>query len=159
VLSAVWGDPEPDLAHDRFLNEGLSVRGDDALAYYRLLLFNTAGVERTVALADGALSIRGAAAGDDAALTNVSARIAAGSAAAPPALRTVLESLGTLRETVVVPPGEMASLVVAFSDRVDLGSARGVSFQDGTAFRQRRMPRKEFEALLSGPDEARVRRL
>jgi hypothetical protein len=49
--------------------------------------------------------------------------------------------------------------VVAFSSRVDLAKAAGVAAGDGNAFRRRRMTRRELEALLSAPDEARLKDL
>jgi hypothetical protein len=159
VLSAVWGDAEPDLAHDGYLNEGLALAGERRLAYYRLLLFNTSAEPRTVSLADGTLSIRRPGGRGDVPMQSVPGLVAAGEADPAPALARVLQSLGTLQDSVTVPGGESASLVVAFSSRVDLASADGVAAGSGATFRRRRILRRDFESLLAEPDEQRLRGL
>jgi hypothetical protein len=157
VLSAVWNDPEPDLLHDREINEGLDLEGE-GYAFYRLLLFNTAQEERTVLLEDGALRIQEAD-GAPVPLLSLAERVERGDLAPSASLRMVLAALGTLRRSVTLAPGEMADLVVPFRDRVDLGTAQSVASADGTPFRRRRIARAELQRLMLDPDEARVRDL
>ncbi len=159
VLSPVWGERAADLDHDRTLNEGLGLSSTASLAFYRLLLFNTSDEERTVSLADGALSIEAPGGGGPAHLRSVAALVRKGDAAPSAALTTVLEGEGTLEDRVVLPAGTMADLVVAFERRVALDEAESVRAADGATFARRRMERQILEALLENPDSAQIRDL
>ena len=159
ALATVYGDPGQDLFHDEELNQGLRLDGSGALAYYRLLVFNSSTEERTVELKDGAISIRPAGTKDSVRLRSLPALVAQGGAVVSPSLRTVLEGLGTLRESVRVEPGSSATLVVPFQRRVDLASAEGVTLADGTAFRRRRIGQGALQRLIAAPDEEQVKDL
>lgn len=158
VLSPVWGEPGPDREHDRTLNAGLHVRTED-LAFYRLLLFNTSEETRSVRLENGALEISRAGDGAPVGLRSLAALLREGGAFASPALAIVLEGQGALEEELVLPPGMMADLLVAFDGHVALEEAASVRGGDGVAFARRRIERGELEALLQAPDSARIRDL
>jgi len=161
LLTPVWGEPGPDLAHDRTLNEGLALTKEKgaALAFYRLLVFNTSAEAIRLPLADGALEIQPAGNAPPVRLASVAALVEAGRASPSGALSMVLDAQGTLLEAVVVPPGMMADLLVAFERRVGLEDAAGVHGMDGVAFARRRIPRGDLEALLLDPDVARIQDL
>jgi hypothetical protein len=164
LLGPVWGDPDPDRRHDEGLNETLLLSPPDGLAWYRLLLFNTTSEERSVRLADGTLTIRPSsqhAEGETAVpLRSLLSMERRGEVTIPPARRVVLETLGALDESVRLPAGSMASLLIPFTRRVDLGAAQAVATEDGTEFHRRPMPRAELQALLyDPPDLERVKDL
>ena len=158
VLTPVWGDAEADRRHDATLNDELATKRP--LAFYDLLVFNRSAEPRTLALSDGALTIRG---GDEKAETvafkSVAALVERGEASPSPALRMVLLGRGMLRASVEIEPESMVSLLVAFERRVDLGQAGEVATADGTAFRRRPMARHDLEALLLDPTERGVENL
>ena len=159
VLGTVWGEAAPDTLHDARLNAGLGVAPDHALAFYRLLLFNTSSEDRDVALRDGALVVRPAGAGEPARLLDLSDLLGRGEATVSPALRVVLEGEGTLRPRVSLPAGRMADLIVPFDRRVGLEDAQDVETGDGTAFARRQMNRVDLEALMVSPDQASIQKL
>ena len=146
ALTDVYGDTRPDHAHDARLNEQLGLEGDAALAFYRLLLFNTSTEERAYPLRSGGLAVVADADGPEALLHPLSG---------PPTLdggtRFALEALGTLRDSVAVPAGSMANIVVAFDRRRDLSRAAGVETAEGTALAQRRMSRVMLRRLIENP--------
>jgi hypothetical protein len=163
LLGPVWGDPDPDRRHDEGLNESLRAR-PEGLAWYRLLLFNTSGEDRTVRLGDGTLTIRPSSAAPGAEsvapLRSLVSMERRGDVTIPPGRRAVLEALGALGESVRIPAGSMASLLIPFTRRVDLADAQAVATEDGSAFRRRPMPRAELHALLyDPPDLERVKDL
>lgn len=156
VLSTVWGDPGPDQAHDAALREGLALEGGGSLACYSLLLFNLSDAARTVVLGEGALVLEDGAAGAGSA----SLRRRLESGARPSAgLTSVLKALGALDDRVELAAGEGSRVLVCFERRVDLAEARGVRFRDGTAFRARRMGRRDLQRLFTDPDEAELKSL
>jgi hypothetical protein len=156
VLVPVWGDPEPDRLHDEELNHQLRA----GLAYYRLLVFNTSGAERTLRLGDGALTIRPPGAGDAVTSRSLSTMLARGEINPSAGTKAVLGALGALEEEVTVSSGSMTSLLVPFGRHVDLAAAASVAAGDGTPFRRRPMQRAELQDLLyDGADEDRVKDL
>jgi len=68
----------------------------------------------------------------------------------------VLDGCGTLRRRIVVPPGQMADLIVAFSRRVGLGAVQSVTTADGRAFERRPKTRQELETLMLRPEAADI---
>lgn len=157
VLTPVWGEPGPDEAHDETLNQELSSRRH--LAFYRLLLFNTAEETRRVPLLTGALEIRPDGDQPPGRLQSLPALLREGVASASPALVTVLEAQGALEEELVLPPGMMADVLVVFDRHVPLEQAQGVEGTDGATFARRRIERGVLEALLEAPDASRIRDL
>ncbi|MFV1958986.1 MAG: hypothetical protein ACC662_06190 [Planctomycetota bacterium] len=156
VLAPVWGEDLPDRAHDRTLNEGLGLTGEDRLAFERLLVFNPTQEEHTLTLETGALVLRGDGTDPPSRLVSVADLVGEGRARPSPALRTVLEGCGTLRRRIVLPPGRMADLIVAFSRQVDLGAVRTVTTAKGRAFERRPKTRRELETLMLRPEAADV---
>lgn len=154
VLSGVWSDQGPDGAHDEAVREALALPSPAPLACYSLLLFNLSKDTRTVALGDGALVLSDGA--RDEPLVNLEARLAREDIAPPAALRAVLNGLGALSQQVALPAGDAARVLVCFGRRIDLAQARGVRSGDGVAFSPRRMHRRDFQRLVSDPDEEQV---
>lgn len=152
VLSPVWGEPEPDREHDARLNEELALMAPRKLAWFHLLVFNTSGEEQTIALGEGALVIRPPDGGAAGTLQSVAALVECGEARLTPALRLVLEARGALRDSVTVPAGWMADLLVAFDRRVELDQAVEVACAGGETFRRRPMSRRDLEGLVESPD-------
>jgi hypothetical protein len=160
VLGPVWGDPGPDLDHDRELNAGLDLPEGRGLAWYRLILFNTSEGAISVPLPEGAIAIHAPDSAAPVTLRSLSALVERGEVKPPPGgLRTVLKNLGALETTVEVPAGSSVSLLVPFGRRVDLEQAVDVASADGVKFHRRRMDRGEFQELLGSPDEARIKDL
>jgi hypothetical protein len=160
LLGPVWGDPVPDAFHDHRLNESLALSAGEGLAWYRLLLFNTSDEERTVHLGDGAIAIRPPGVASPVPLRSLASMERRGEVRVPDGRRALLESLGALEDSVRVPAGSMASLLLPFTARVDLGAAQAVATGDGTEFHRRPMPRAELQALLyDPPDPERVKDL
>lgn len=154
VLSGVWSDAEPDVAHDLSLSEGLHLEGTPPLAWYTLLLFNLSPEARLVPLGDGALELEDGA--GRARLTSLAERLARAGQELPRALHTVLGGLGALSGEVSLPPGDATRVLVCFERRVDLSGALAVRARDGTTFSARRMTRRDYQRLLARPDEAQV---
>ena len=155
VLSPVWGEPGPDAAHDRRLNEELELPEGWALAWSHLILFNTTGEDQTVNLSDGALLIQSETGAEPTALRSLAPLVARGEASLSPGLLAVLGVRGSLAEAVTVPAGWMADLLVPFERRVALDDAVEVASATGAVFRRRPMERRELEALVEDPtDEA-----
>jgi hypothetical protein len=160
LLAPVWGDPGPDRFHDQQVNRRLELGEGKALAYYRLVLFNTTDEERVVRLGDGALSIRTSPPEAEVASRSLVAMESRGEVTLSPGTRAVLSGLGALHEEVKVPPGSAATLLVAFRSRVDLAEAARISARDGQDFHRRPMARAELQDLLyDPPDPVRVRDL
>lgn len=162
VLSDVWGDLASDREHDLVLRAELGLPPDADLAFYHLLLFNLSDEERTVELGDGALRVmpRDAdGAGGVVTLRSLAALARAGDARPTSTARAVLGPRGVFHDAVKLPAGMMADLLVAFERRVDLDGPVTVASADGTAFHRRRMPRRDFEALIEAPDAGRLRDL
>jgi hypothetical protein len=149
LLGPVWGDPEPDRFHD----EALALPNAGGLAWYRLLLFNTSAEERTVPLVDGTLSIRPAGSDADVALRSLASMVRRGEVRIPEGRRAMLEALGALDESVRIPAGSMASLLIPFTRRVDLAVAQAVATEDGSEFHRRPMARADLQALLYDPPD------
>jgi hypothetical protein len=146
VLSAVFNEPGPDREQDAVLNRRLDVPKERALAYYRILVFNVSEQTVTLRFEDGALTITPAG-GAPLPLRSLSSLVAS----APPAVAAVEAALGTMRETLVVPPGKRAVELVGFDRRVPLGEAASVARQDGTPFHMRRISRQRWIDLLEAP--------
>lgn len=159
VLGPIWGDPGPDEDHERLLNEDLGLAGSDALAWYRLLVFNTGEEPRTLALEDGAIVMTGEEGAKALPLRSLAARVARGELDVAPALRFTLGSMGILSETVEVPPGQFAKLVVPFDGAARIDRARTVVTAQGTVLRRVEIARAAFRGLMENPDEGRVRDL
>lgn len=156
VLGPVWGQEGPDREHDRRLNEQLGLAQGRDLAWYHLLLFNRSEEDREIGLQDGALVIRPAGEGDPVGLTSVAALVARGEVRVAPSLAAVLRARGALSETVTVPAGWMADLLVAFERRVPLADAVQVATAAGSAFERRPMTRRDLDRLVEEPDRARI---
>jgi len=151
LLGPVWGQDGPDREHDRRLNEQLALPAGTELAWYHLLLFNRSEEDREVSLADGALTIRPAEGEGPVALTSLARRVARGEARVAPSLAAVLHARGALSETVTVPAGWMADLLVAFERRVPLEEAFEVATAEGASFTRRPMTRRELDRLVEDP--------
>jgi hypothetical protein len=156
LLAPVWGEEEPDRAHDARLNEQLGLTGARALAWYHLLLFNRSEAPQRVSLADGALLIRPAGGASRVALRNLAGLVARGEARVAPSLAAVLTARGALSESVEVPAGWMADLLVAFDGRVPLAEAFGVATSTGSVFTRRPMTRRELDELVEDPAGPRL---
>ncbi len=168
VLGPVWGEAGPDAAHDARLNEELALPEGTDFGWYQLLVFNVGKEERRLTLPDGALRIRvkreadaegaGAAAGavDAVSFRSLAPLIARGEASPSPGLATVLRARGTLGESVTIPAGWMADLLVPFDRRVALDRALEVASATGSTFRRRPMERRKLEALVEDPSHALV---
>ena len=154
VLGPVWGQDEPDLEHDRRLNEQLGLEAEQGLAWYHLLLFNRAEEARDVSLADGALRIRPSVGAERVELRSLAGLVARGEAQVAPSLAAVLSARGALSETVEIPAGWMADLLVAFDRHVPLGEAVEVATRQGAALEQRPMTRRDLDRLVEDPDRA-----
>lgn len=159
VLTTVYGDPVPDAEHDAELNEGLGLEAGQPLGFYRLLLFNTTGEDQTFTLSDGAIAVVPADGTETVRLRNLAGDLAAGRIEPAPGLRFTLNRLGTLRDAVDVPAGQRANLVVAFSRRRDLATARSVETAEGRPFRRLPKTRAELRRLISDPRADRIRDL
>ncbi len=158
VLGPVWGDAGPDRDHDGLLNEDLGLAGERALSYYRLLLFNTSKEPRTVTLGEGRIVMEGEH-GDRVYLKNLAEMVARGDVELSPSLAFSLRSLGALSETVEIPGGQAASLMVPFNGPARIETARAVGLANEREFRRRQMARATFRRLIEDPDEARVKDL
>ena len=156
LLGPIWGEEKPDRAHDARLNEQLGLIGEEGLAWYHLLLFNRSDAVQRVSLADGALVIRPAQGDGRAELRSLVGLVARGEARVAPSLATVLTARGALSETVEIPGGWMADLLVAFDRRVPLDEAAEVATATGTAFRRRPMTRRDLDDLVEDPASARL---
>jgi hypothetical protein len=154
VLTSVFGDPQPDRAHDEELRTGLGLAADSPLAWYRLLLFNTSSEARTIVLKPGGIVVEAETVSAN--LASLPDLVKSGAARPSPALSAVLRGLGALREEVVLPPGDATTLLVCFERRVDLAGATTVASANGTRFRPRRMGRGELARLMAEPDSAQV---
>jgi hypothetical protein len=154
VLTSVFGDAQPDRAHDEELREGLRLAPGAPLAWYRLLLFNTSAEPRTVPLRPGGLVVET----EDGAtsLASLPALLKSGEARPSPALSAVLRGLGALREEVSLPAGDATLLLVCFDRRVDLAGAKTVATANGARFHRRRMGRGELQRLIAEPDSSQV---
>ena len=159
VLGPVWGDPGPDRDHERLLNEDLGLENGEALAWYRLLVFNTGAEPRTLALQDGALVMTGADGTRALSLRSLAARVRKGEVEVDAGLRFTLGSMGALSEQVEVPPGAFAKLVVPFDHEARIDQARAVVTAQGTVLRRVELARTAFRRLMEDPDEARVKDL
>ncbi len=166
VLGPIWGDPGPDLEHDRELNEELGLEelaaGADAGAaprWYRLLLFNLGAAEQVLPLTDGALTIAAPDGGPSAPMGSLSRWLREGVAEAPPGLAFTLQSHGALNERLQLPPGTSAHLVLPFAGPVDLEDAEAVRTAEGRQLTRRPMERLRYRRLLEGADEEALRDL
>lgn len=157
VLTSVYGDAEPDAAHDAQLNEDLGTAAP--LGFYRLLLYNTSEAPKRFALADGALVVIPAEGAETVRLRNLAAELASGQLEPAPGLAFTLDRLGALRDAVDVPAGQRANLVVAFSGRRDLATARSVETAEGRTFRRLPKTRAELRRLIADPRADRIRDL
>lgn len=156
LLGPVWGEDEPDRAHDRRLNEQLGLSEGQGLAWYHLLLFNRSDAPQQVSLADGALVIRPVGGAGPSALRSLVGLVARGEARVAPSLASVLTARGALSEAVEIPAGWMADLLVAFDRRIPLDEAAEVATATGSAFRRRPMTRRDLEALVEDPASERL---
>lgn len=156
LLGPVWGQIEPDRAHDTRLNQQLGLEGDGELAWYHLLLFNRSDAAQTVSLADGALTIRPPDGADPVALRSLAGLVARGEARVAPSLAAVLAARGALSETVEVPAHTMADLLVAFDRRVALDQAVDVTTRAGVSLRRRPKTRRDLDELVEDPTSAGV---
>ncbi len=159
VLGPVWGDPGPDRDHDGILNEDLGLEGDKALAWFRLLVFNTSKSPQTLELRAGALVMTGEEGERALPLQSLAKRMADGDLRVDEALRFTLGSMGALSERVVVPPGAFAKLVVPFDGDARLERAQTVVTAQGTVLRRVEIARTMFRHLMENPDESRVKDL
>src|SRR5262245_9371876 len=100
VLSSEWGEPLADARYDAEINRELGLAAGDALAYYRLTVFNASERSVTLAFRDGevVLTPKG---GDALPMKSLSTRLLAEDG---PASRT-LRWLGADRAQVEIPAG------------------------------------------------------
>jgi len=159
VLGPVWGDEQPDRDHDGLLNADLGLKGDRALVYYRLLVFNTTKEARTLSLADGQLVMLGESGGGKVVLRSLAHMIETGEIKLDGGLAFSLRSLGALVTQVAIPPGRFAKLVVPFERPASIETARVVATKDGRELRRRRISRAAFRQLVEDPDETHVKDL
>jgi hypothetical protein len=150
VVGAVWGDAGSDAAHDAMLNDDLGLTGDDRLAWYHLLLFNTGVTTRTVDLGDGALAFR-TADGAEVPLVSLADLTQAGHVQPPASLATVLRALGTLERRADVPPATMVHFMVPFAARVDTSPPDTLIAANGATLERRLMSRRDLERLIADP--------
>jgi hypothetical protein len=147
ILATEWNQPAWDARQDEVLSAALGRRGDEALAFGTLVLFNTSAASVTVGTGEGSLVLHGP---DGATVRSLGlAPLLAG--AADSAAATTLRLLGAGRDAVDVPPGRMVRLPVAFPRRLALADASGVERGDGTPLRRRRMTQREWAGLLQSP--------
>ena len=158
VLGPVWGDTVPDLHHDGMLNEDLGLKGPEALAYFRLLVFNTSSESRTLTLDEGELVMLDES-GAQVPLRSLAAMVERGEIHPGDGLQFSLRALGALSSTLEVPAGSFVPLLVSFDARVRISTARAVATAQGKSLRRRQMARAEFRRLFAQPDEARVKDL
>jgi hypothetical protein len=156
VLGPVWGDPKPDKDHDSLLNDDLGLDGAEALAYFRLLVFNTTDEDHTLVLRDGELRMVDEGGGGPILLRSLAAMEQQGEIEISGGLAFSLRSLGALQERIEIPAGRFAKLVVPFARGARLETAKAVATMHGTALVRRRIAAAEFRQLLSDPDETRL---
>ncbi len=156
ALTNVFGDTQPDERHDAELNRRLGL-DPEALAYYRLLVFNTSDEPRTYRVADGALRIEGINGARPATLKSLAEMAARGEIDADGGLSFALKALGALRSEVEVPAGKMANLVLPFGSRVELADAKSVETAEGKPFRALQRTRAELRELISDPSLDRIK--
>ncbi|MDA1195852.1 MAG: hypothetical protein O2894_11790 [Planctomycetota bacterium] len=159
VLGPVWGDAGPDRDHDGMLNGDLGLRGPRALAYFRLLVFNTSEETQTLELRDGDIRMTGPDESRSQTLRSLGRMLEAGEIHADAGLRFTLGSIGALVERVDVLPGTFAKLVVPFDGEARIEQAHAVVTAQGLVLRRVEMAKTVFRSLMERPDEARVRDL
>lgn len=151
LLATDWNDEGTDRRYDASMNAALDLPEEDHLAFYRLQVFNRGSEAASVPVTDGSLVLR---ARDGPALplkslAPVLARLSPAGLASPQA--ATLKALGAGRDTLVLPAQSGTSHPVAFARRVPLSEVVSVARADGTEFHQRRMPRKQWMALVEAP--------
>lgn len=157
VLGPVWGDPKPDRDHDVVLNSDLGLEGDRALRYFRLLVFNATSETRSLELGEGGIVMTDGGGGKPIPLRSLAAMMERGEVELDGALAFSLRSLGALQETIEIPAGRYAKLVVPFGGRARLETATAVAATaHAQPLRRRQMAAAEYRRLLSSPDESRV---
>jgi hypothetical protein len=159
VLGPVWGDPKPDRDHDGILNRDLGLEGANALAYFRLLVFNTSNEPRVLELGNGRLVMTGEDGARSLPLRSLAAMVTAGEVTVDARLRFTLHSLGALSPRLEIPPGEFVKLVVPFAGDARIERARTIVTAQGTVLRRVELARAVFRHLMESPDEARVKDL
>ncbi len=160
VLGPVWGDPKPDRDHDLVLNGDLGLEGERALRYFRLLVFNATQEPHSLELREGGLVMTDGGGGKPIQLRSLSAMVARDEIEVSGGLAFSLRSLGALQESIEVPAGTYAKLVVPFGGRARLETATAVAAAgQGTPLRRRQMAAAEYRRLLANPDETRVKDL
>jgi len=159
VLGPVWGDPKPDRFHDQQLNEDLRLDGERALAYYRLLVFNTTSEPHTLRLDDGQIVMLGETGGTKLLLKSLAHMAETGQVEIRGGLEFSLRTLGALATTVEIPAGSFARFVVPFGGGGSLETARAVATKDGNELRRRQIAQAAFRRLLEDPDESLVKDL
>jgi hypothetical protein len=159
VLGPVWGDARPDQDHADLLNDDLGLTGERALAYFRLLVFNTSDETRSLALGAGELVVLGEEGQSPLPLRSLARMVADGEVAIPRGLEFSLRSLGALTESIDVPPGRFAKLVVPFGGSARLDTARTVVTAHGTELHRRQMATAAFRRLIEDPNEGRLKDL
>jgi hypothetical protein len=152
VLSTENDDPHVDVRNDAYLNEALGLAEGEALAYYRLRVFNRGASPVTVPVGDGALVLT-APGEPPLSVVSLAARLSGSDGrAAPtsPAAET-LRRLGAARTVLEVPPGAFVSHPVALRRRVHLGAVESVTRADGTPFHARRISQRQWSGLVASP--------
>lgn len=155
MLTSVFGDEGPDRAHARELSEELGLPPEEALGFYRLLLFNTGDEPRTVAIEDDLLRIRIGTSPDEEVipLRRLSRLLSSRGLEAGGGLRFSLRALGPLRDEVTLEPRTMANLLVAFGKQVPLSKAVAVETGDGKVFESRPISRARLRQLMADPQQ------
>jgi hypothetical protein len=159
VLGPVWGDPKPDRHHDERLNADLGLAGDRALAYYRLLVFNTTAEEHSLALGEGQIVMLGETGGSKLPLRSLARMVERGEVEVHGGLEFSLRSLGALATTVAIPAGSFAKFVVPFDGAASIETARAIATKDGKELRRRQIAQAAFRRLVEDPDESQVKDL
>ena len=159
VVAPVWGDEKPDRYHDESLNDDLGLAGAASLTYFRLLVFNTTGEPQVLRLDDGRLVMLAEEGGTRYPLRSLARMVADGRVHLDQGHTFLLRSLGALAETLEIPAGSYAQLVVPFDGGPHIERVRAVATSEGTPLRRRQMARVAFRRLIEAPDETRVKDL
>lgn len=158
VLAPVWGDPDPDRAYEGSLNEDLGLKGDHALGYCRLLVFNTTDEAQTLRITDRLLEVTGPG-GRTVALRSLAGMAERGEVQVPDGLAFTLRFSGTLRHDVQIPPRSMANLVVPFAHPAPLQAASAVQTAKGSMLTARQIPRDDLQRLMQDPSHRHLESL
>ena len=136
VLASEWNDAHADADYDARMNAGLGLSAGRALAYYRLVVFNTTDRSVTLTFRDGELTLtpKGEA---PLPMVSLAALLSGrdGNPAPASSQAVVLRELGAGRESIDLPSGSRHSHPIAFPRRVPLAEVASVASADGSGFK------------------------